>query len=155
MGEEGVIGGTARYVDSSLERLQVAVTGLEGERLAVTCNGRALPLQSTGRRGESVAGVRFRAWQPPACLHPTIGVHSPLRFDLVDRWNRRSLGGCTYHVMHPAGRNYEKLPVNDLEAEGRRLTRFEAGGHTPGSMEVGAPAINPDFPHTLDLRRYR
>ena len=154
MGEEGVVGGTARYVDSSLERLQVKVEGLEGTRFTIACNGHALPLQPTGTRGEQVAGVRFRAWQPPACLHPTIGVHSPLKFDLVDRWAGRSLGGCTYHVMHPAGRNYETLPVNELEAEGRRLSRFEAGGHTPGPMTVGEPVIHPEFPHTLDLRRF-
>ena len=154
MGEEGVIGGTARYVDSSLERLQVKVEGLEGERFTVACNGHALPLQPTGTRGEWVAGVRFRAWQPPACLHPTIGVHSPLKFDLVDRWAGRSLGGCTYHVMHPAGRNYEKLPINELEAEGRRLARFEYGGHTAGPLRVGEPVVNPEFPHTLDLRRF-
>ncbi len=154
MGEEGMVGGTARYVDSSLERLQVKVDGLEGSRFTIACNGHALPLQPSGARGESVAGVRFRAWQPPACLHPTIGVHSPLKFDLVDRWAGRSLGGCTYHVMHPAGRNYEKLPVNELEAEGRRLARFEAGGHTPGPLSVGEPSVNPDFPHTLDLRRF-
>jgi uncharacterized protein (DUF2126 family) len=154
MGEEGVIGGTARYVDSSLERLQVKVEGLEGSRFTIACNGRALPLQPTGTRGKWVAGVRFRAWQPPACLHPTIGVHSPLKFDLVDRWAGRSLGGCTYHVMHPAGRNYEKLPINELEAEGRRLARFEVGGHTAGPLSVGEPVVNPEFPHTLDLRRF-
>ena len=154
MGEEGVVGGTARYVDSSLERLQIEVTGLEGERLSVACNGHALPLQPTGNRGYWVAGVRFRAWQPATCLHPTIGVHSPLTFDLVDRWTNRSLGGCTYHVMHPAGRNYEQLPVNELEAEGRRLARFEPIGHTPGRMQVAKPDPHPEFPCTLDLRRF-
>ena len=154
MGEEGVVGGTARYVDSSLERLQVKVEGLEGSRYTVACNGHAMPLQSTGTRGEWVAGVRFRAWQPPACLHPTIPVHSPLKFDLVDRWNQRSLGGCTYHVMHPAGRNYEKLPVNELEAEGRRLARFEAHGHTLGQIQLTDADEIPEFPHTLDLRRF-
>ena len=153
LGEEAVSGGTARYVDSSLERLQVEVRGLEGDRFVVTCNGRALPLQPTATRGVAVSGVRFRAWQPPFCLHPTIGVHSPLSFELVDRWNRRSLGGCTYHVMHPAGRNYEALPVNDLEAEGRRLARFERLGHSMGVLDPPAVVIDPDFPHTLDLRR--
>ena len=155
MGEEGVVGGTARYVDSSLERLQIKVEGLQGTRFAIACNGHALPLQPTGTRGEHVAGVRFRAWQPPACLHPTIGIHSPLRFDLVDRWAGRSLGGCTYHVMHPAGRSYDTLPINELEAEGRRLSRFEAGGHTPGPLTVDEPVNHPEFPHTLDLRRFR
>ena len=101
-----------------------------------------------------MAGVRFRAWWPPSCLHPTIGVHSPLKFDLIDRWNARSVGGCTYHVMHPAGRNYEKLPVNELEAEGRRLARFEALGHTPGTIHLTESPPHPEFPHTLDLRRF-
>ncbi|MFZ1428689.1 MAG: transglutaminase family protein [Geminicoccaceae bacterium] len=154
MGEEGAIGGTIRYVDSSLERLQVKAMNLEGDRFAIACNGRAMPLQPTGEQGTRVAGVRFRAWHPPSCLHPTIGVHSPLRFDLVDRWNGRSVGGCTYHVMHPAGRNYEFFPVNDLEAEGRRLARFEPFGHTPGPMQVQPADPHPEFPHTLDLRRF-
>lgn len=154
LGEEGALGGTVRYVDSSLERLQVKVEGLDSQRWAVTCNRRTLPLQRTGARGTQVAGVRFRAWQPSACLHPTIGVHAPLVFDLVDRWNERSLGGCTYHVMHPAGRNYEALPVNELEAEGRRLARFERSGHTPGPISAGPAKTHPEFPHTLDLRRF-
>jgi uncharacterized protein (DUF2126 family) len=154
MGEEGVVGGTARYVDSSLERLQVKVTGALGRRWAVTCNGHELPLQPTGANETAVAGVRFRAWRPPHCLHPTIGVHSPLVLDVVDRWNERAVGGCTYHVMHPAGRNLETLPVNDLEAEGRRLARFQPWGHTPGRLVPLPAAPHPEFPHTLDLRRF-
>ena len=154
MGEEGSIGGTVRYVDSSLERLQVKVDNLNEDRWAVTCNGRRLPLSPTGDPGSSVAGVRFRAWWPSSCLHPTIGIHSPLVFDLVDTWNGRSIGGCTYHVMHPAGRNYELLPVNELEAEGRRLARFEPYGHTPGPMTPAPADPHPEFPHTLDLRRF-
>ena len=121
---------------------------------AVTCNGAQLPLQPTGENGEHVAGVRFRAWQPPRCLHPTIGVHSPLVFDIVDRWNGRSVAGCTYHVMHPGGRSFDTLPVNEFEAEGRRLARFQPFGHTPGPLNPLPAPPNPEFPHTLDLRRY-
>ncbi len=154
MGEEDAAGGTARYVDSSLERLQVLVRGLNPDRHAVTCNRRPLPLSPTGQRGQAIAGVRFRAWQPPSCLHPTIGVHTPLAFDLVDRWANRSLGGCTYHVAHPGGRSHETLPLNAYEAEGRRLARFQDFGHAASPMAVDAAAVNPDFPYTLDLRRF-
>ncbi|MFW5833720.1 MAG: transglutaminase family protein, partial [Pseudomonadota bacterium] len=152
LGEEGVAGGTARYVDSSLERLQVRVTGDLAGRYVLTCNGWSLPLQPIGAH-DHVAGVRFRAWQPPACLHPTIPVHSPLVFDVVDGAAGRSIGGCTYHVMHPAGRNYETLPVNDFEAQGRRLSRFQAMGHSPGALRPRVLPPHPSAPCTLDLRR--
>lgn len=153
MGEDATASGTARYVDSSLERLQVKVSGMASERYIVTCNGVAVPLRPTGMQGELVAGVRYRAWQPPRCLHPHIPVHAPLTFDLVDTWAGRSLAGCQYHVAHPGGRNHDKRPVNALEAEGRRRARFFRTGHTPGAREVKQPTPNLDFPFTLDLRR--
>ncbi len=152
MGEETVAGGTSRAVDSSLERLQVLANGLVDPRHVVTCNGRRVPLHPTGTNGQFVAGVRYRAWQPPHCLHPTIKIHSPLVFDLVDTWSGRSIGGCTYHVVHPGGRGYDRFPVNAYEAESRRVSRFFKFGHTPGPMAVGEEKINKDFPFTLDLR---
>ena len=153
LGEEGSPAGTVRYVDSSLERIQVKVRGGLGERFAITCNGRALPLHPTGMQGERVAGVRYRAWQPASCLHPTIPAHAPLVFELVDTWLERSLGGCTYHVAHPGGLAYESFPVNASEAESRRVSRFETLGHTPGRMVVATPNPDPEYPFTLDLRR--
>ncbi len=153
LGEEPGQAGTTRYVDSSVERLQVLVRGLIPERYAVTCNNRRLPLQSSGTQGEMVCGVRYRAWQPPRCLHPTIPVHTPLIFDLVDLTAGRSIGGCAYHAAHPGGRSYAAFPVNSNEAEARRRARFFGFGHTPGGVEVPEPEENPEFPATLDLRR--
>ncbi|MDO3379251.1 DUF2126 domain-containing protein [Geoalkalibacter halelectricus] len=176
LGEEMGSQGTARFVDSSVERLQVRITGLTEPRHAVVCNGRRLSLRSTGRRGEYVVGVRYRAWQPPSALHPTIKPHSPLVFKVIDTWSGQSIGGCTYHVSHPGGRSYDVFPVNALEAEARRITRFWDLGGNPGAVTIpppsfaGAGTLTPDvgppqpmtppeeepneeFPYTVDLRR--
>lgn len=153
MGEEVNISGVSRSVDSSVERLEVKVSGLVKDHHIVTCNGVALPMQSTSQQGVFISGLRFKAWAPYSSLHPTIPVHSPLKFDIIDKNLNRSLGGCTYHVMHPGGRSYETLPVNENEAEGRCLSRFQAMGHSPGLVKYIPARINPDFPCTLDLRR--
>ncbi len=181
LGEEATGQGTARYVDSSLERVQIKVQGTMSDRYIVTCNGRRVPLKAVKGKAkdEMVAGIRYRAWQPPTALHPTIGVHAPLTFDLIDTWEGRSLGGFVYHVSHAGGRNPETLPVNAFEAEGRRVARFWEHGHTPSLLSSDEPSwtpsavvhsfknadsvsefivpeqenINQDYPNTLDLRR--
>ncbi|TDN62473.1 transglutaminase family protein [Paraburkholderia sp. BL10I2N1] len=152
MGEEGAPGGTVRYVDSSVERVEVRALGLNDNRHVVTVNGVPLPMQPTGRTSEHVAGVRFRAWSQPSALHPTIGVDAPLTFDLVDTWTGRSIAGCQYHVAHPGGRSYQTFPVNAYEAESRRRSRFFTIGHTPGPLAVEVPQRSLEFPFTLDLR---
>ena len=141
LGEERTASGTARYVDSSLERLQVRVRGaVEGQHV-ITCNGRRLPLYPTGINQEYVAGVRYKAWSPYSALHPSIGEQTPLCFDIVDERNRKSIGGCVYHVSHPGGRSYDSFPVNALEAESRRVSRFWEWGHTPAEMESHATSL--------------
>ena len=158
LGEEATGSGTARYVDSSVERLQVAVRGIDPERHLVTCQGVPVPLTPTDSGGH-YAGVRYRAWQPWSALHPSIEVHAPLHFDVVDVASAASLGGATYHVVHPGGRTYDHPPVNGQEAEARRAARFEPRGHTAGRLDVaaireaGRRAASSDYPHTLDLRR--
>jgi uncharacterized protein (DUF2126 family) len=139
-------------VDSSVERLQVSVHGMTSDRYIVTCNGRRVPLRASGVRGHYVGGVRYKAWEPFSALHPTIKTHTPLVFDVVDVANRRSIGGCTYHVSHPGGRNYETFPVNANEAEARRGARFWPHGHKQGTVEIPPEETRPEQPYSLDLR---
>jgi uncharacterized protein (DUF2126 family)/transglutaminase-like putative cysteine protease len=153
MGEEGAVGGTVRYVDGSMERLEVTIAGYTAGRHHVLVNGRRVPLTPTSTDA-AIGGVRYRAWRAPHALHPTIEPHAPLVCEIWDEARTRSLGGCTYHVSHPGGRNYTTFPVNAYEAEGRRLARFEAFGFTPGTFVPPPLSPNADFPHTLDLRRH-
>jgi len=152
LGEESTEQGTARYVDSSVERLQVSVHGITGDRYIITCNGRKVPLRPTGLRSRYIAGVRYKAWEPHSSLHPTIKSHTPLVFDVVDTLNNRSVGGCTYHVSHPGGRSYDTYPINANEAEARRIARFWKHGNTQGEMKIPMEEPHPEQPLTLDLR---
>ena len=176
LGEETASGGTARFVDSSVERIEVKVKNFNIDRYLVVCNGAPVPLKETAVKGEFVAGVRYRAWSPPSALHPTLGTDVPLVFDIVDKWNSRAIGGCTYHVAHPGGRNYDTFPVNSYEAEGRRISRFWNQGHTQGTFSPSPNftgiaryleksmmprnfdpppiKISPEYPTTLDLRQF-
>jgi len=152
LGEEITAQGTSRFVDSSVERLQIKVRGMTKGRHVIACNGQIIPLRNTGERSEYVAGVRYKAWDPVSGLHPTLPINAPLVFDVIDRWAMRSLGGCTYYVAHPGGRNPETFPVNANEAESRRLARFSPVGHTGGKLRIKNKPVNPDHPFTLDLR---
>lgn len=152
MGEEPAGGGVSRSVDATVERMEVKVSGLvEGQHI-LTCNGHRVPLRQTSDKSTHVAGIRFKAWAQPSSLHPRLPVDAPLVFDVVDTVLSRSVGGCTYHVAHPGGRNYDTFPVNENEAEGRKLSRFETIGHTPGQVTIPELKVNSEFPHTLDLR---
>jgi uncharacterized protein (DUF2126 family) len=159
LGEEVITTGTTRFVDSSTERIEVHVDGVTDDRYVVTCNDVPVPLHSTGTHGEYLAGVRFKAWAPPSARHPTVPIHTPLVFDVVDLWNHRAIGGCTFYSSHPGGLAYETFPLNANEAEARRSSRFTPFGHTPGAIDatrlatIDAPRREPEYPWTLDLRR--
>ncbi|MDB2439840.1 transglutaminase family protein, partial [Hellea sp.] len=153
MGEEPAGGGVSRSVDTTVERLELKVQNLTEGRYQITCNGRHVPLHKTLDEANLVAGIRFKAWAQPSSLHPKMKIDAPLVFDVVDLLNETSIGGFTYHVAHPGGRNFETYPVNENEAEGRRIARFATTGHTSGKVAVAAETINPHFPYTLDLRR--
>ena len=152
LGEQATASGTARYVDSSMERIQLTVRGGEPGRYQIMVNGYLAPLRRVAA-DVGVCGIRYRAWQPPNCLHPTVGIDAPLIIDWFDSWNGRSVAGCRHHVIHPGGRGYERFPINAYEAEARRMARFEMRGHSGGLVTPRTPRFNPDMPNTLDLRR--
>ena len=152
LGEEVTALGTARFVDSSVERMQVKVTGMVGDRHVLACNGRRVPLRPTGRKAEFVAGIRFKAWSPPSGLHPTIPAHGPLVFEIVDTWNRASLGGCTYYVAHPGGRSETTSRSTATRPRVARIARFRLMGHTPGIIDAPPEEPAGEHPYTLDLR---
>ena len=152
LGEESSTQGTSRFVDSTLERIQVTLDNATSNRYIVTCNGRKVPLRNTGTRGRQVAAVRYKAWEQPSSLHPSVAPHNPLVFDVIDVDNQRSLGGCTYYVSHPGGRNYDTFPVNAAEAEARRHARFWEIGKTQGRIRIPPDEQHPEQPLTLDLR---
>ena len=141
LGEESSSQGTARYVDSSVERLQIKIEDFNEDRYALSCNGVQIPLSRTSVEGEYVSGVRYRAWQPWSALHPTIGVDTPLTFDIVDKWNKRSIGGFNYFVSHPGGRSYDTFPVNSYEAESRRINRYWDFNHSQGEIQYHDPIV--------------
>ncbi len=179
LGEEMTGGGTSRYVDSSVERLQVKVKNFNQDRYVLTCNSVKVQLKPTVVNAEYVAGIRYKAWNPHSSLHPTIETDTPLVFDIVDTWNKKSIGGCIYFVSHPGGRSYDHFPINSLEAESRRINRFWDFGqaqtdveHVPELINEDDNAVrnfeekpsskkfkyktlpdNPEFPNTLDLRK--
>jgi uncharacterized protein (DUF2126 family) len=154
LGEEAGASGTVRYVDSSVERVEVRAIGIVPGRHVVTVNGHALPLRETGTASERAGGVRFRAWAPPHSLHPHLGIHHPLRFDVLDTWAKRSLGACGYHVWHPEGRGFAEPPLTRQEAEARRAQRFTLESHAPWPAIARPAPPHDDGPYTLDLRRF-
>lgn len=176
LGEEMSSSGTARFVDSSVERVQVKLRGINSSRYALLCNGNRVGLQSTGTKDEYVCGIRYRAWKPPSALHPTIDIDAPITFDIIDTWNSRSIGGCTYYVSHPGGRSYDAFPINSYEAESRRTNRFNDITHTQGRLRPATDSyfasryidtnrlpflcdpppeiISKEYPYTLDLRKF-
>jgi len=154
LGEEVTATGTARYVDSSMERVEMRATGLVPERYTIAVNGLELPMRSTGTAGDFVGGVRFRAWAPPHALHPHLGIHHPLRFDLIDTWAKRSIGACAYHVWHPEGRAYDVPPLTRFEAAARRAQRFTVEGPSRWPARAARARPHGDAPYTLDLRRF-
>ncbi|MEO1170819.1 MAG: transglutaminase family protein, partial [Myxococcota bacterium] len=153
LGEELTTTGTARYVDSSVERIEVRAEGIVPERHILTVNGQALPMHGTGTAGEAVGGVRFRAWAPPHSLHAHLGIHHPLRIDLFDTWAGRAVAAGAYHVWHPEGRAFDEPPLTRFEAAARRGQRFERIGPLPYDETVHRARRHPDGPFTLDLRR--
>ncbi len=153
--------GTARPVDNSMERIQVRLIGAIGEppqadrlaqRYQVLCNGVPIPLRSTGRVGEYVAGVRYRARPADPSNSPVFSPQVPLTFEVLDTWQRLHLGGAQYHLSSPTGKTYEDLPTSPTEAQARVAERFIPFEGGPWRDKRPPLAIHPDSPHTLDLR---
>ncbi|MGI9212205.1 MAG: transglutaminase family protein, partial [Methylococcaceae bacterium] len=140
LAEEVTASGVARFVDSANDRVQIEVFGITPGRHILACNGRRVPLQPTATQGHCIAGIRYKAWNPVATLHPTVPPVYELAFDLIDTWTDKVLGGFTYSPPRPTPPGPVATPTcppPEPEASGEPKTQRPLAIAPPPMSSVG------------------